>query len=64
VTPHPAYPTHTDERCVCGGVAYWHGEAEGCDDCECPAFDEDRAYDEYVDRCLEEGRDWRIGSFA
>jgi hypothetical protein len=40
------------ERCVCGGIRYWHGAApNGCDDCDdCDAFrpaQEDKEEPEY-----------------
>jgi hypothetical protein len=44
VTKHPDYPQgladdEQGDRCVCGGIRYWHGEAEGCDDCPCLRFE-------------------------
>ncbi len=41
---HPDYPQgladdERGDRCVCGGIRYWHGEAEGCDDCPCLRFE-------------------------
>ena len=42
-TPHPDYPqdrgTPQGDRCVCGGIRYWHAVAPyGCDDCDCTEF--------------------------
>lgn len=43
-TSHPIYsPTDgTDpngDRCVCGGIRYWHAvDPHGCDDCDCTSF--------------------------
>ena len=43
VMKHPDYPQGLADgsldRCECGGIRYWHGEAEGCDDCPCLRFE-------------------------
>lgn len=41
--PHPDYPQDRGnpqgDRCVCGGIRYWHAVApHGCDDCGCTQF--------------------------
>lgn len=40
---HPDYPQDRGnpqgDRCVCGGIRYWHAvHPYGCDDCECSTF--------------------------
>ena len=46
--PHPTYRAPDEpgldprgDRCVCGGIRYWHAVApHGCDDCPCTEFEE------------------------
>ena len=43
IVKHPDYPPvrandPAMDRCICGGVRYWHGAAMGCDDCRCRVF--------------------------
>jgi hypothetical protein len=46
-TQHPDYfaygkaPGSSSDRCVCGGIRYWHATPEGggCEDCPCEKFE-------------------------